>query len=411
MASIDDQWFVKDATGTAAPTAMNGKGLRYRVRYRNPQGKSRTKSFAKASDAKNFLATVETSKLTGSYVDPGRAKVTVGSVADQWLAGKIGLKPTTRARYEVALKVHVRPQWGRTSLDRIEHSAVQTWLAELSQSGQSGASVRKSYGVLSSILDLAVRDKRLPANPARGVDLPALNQSRRKYLSAVQVFELADAAATPVDRGYWLATDPAFGQYRLAVFVMAYCGLRWSELAALKVSSVDILRRRLEVAEAVTEINGGRVTWGTPKSHERRSVPIPRFLSEDLAIHLAGKTAGDLVFSAPEGGVMRNRNARRAWFDRAAVAIDEPGLTPHELRHTAASLAVSAGANIKAVQRMLGHASAALTLDVYADLFEDDLDEVAERLDVVARAASVSPLRRGADVVSLNSASRKAVTQ
>ncbi|MGC5309245.1 tyrosine-type recombinase/integrase [Micromonospora zamorensis] len=57
------------------------------------------------------------------------------------------------------------------------------------------------------------------------------------------------------------------------------------------------------------------------------------------------------------------------------------GLTPHELRHTAASLAVAEGANVKAVQRMLGHASAAMTLDVYADLFEDDLDQVADRLD------------------------------
>jgi integrase len=56
----------------------------------------------------------------------------------------------------------------------------------------------------------------------------------------------------------------------------------------------------------------------------------------------------------------------------------------HDLRHTAASLAISAGANVKAVQRMLGHASAAMTLDVYADLFDDDLDHVAGRLDEAA---------------------------
>ena len=59
------------------------------------------------------------------------------------------------------------------------------------------------------------------------------------------------------------------------------------------------------------------------------------------------------------------------------------GFHPHELRHTAASLAVSAGANVKAVQTMLGHASAAMTLDTYADLFDDDLDAVADRLDEV----------------------------
>jgi Phage integrase family len=85
--------------------------------------------------------------------------------------------------------------------------------------------------------------------------------------------------------------------------------------------------------------------------------------------------------------VLRNRNARAAWFDAAARAIGEPGLTPHELRHTAASLAIKSGVNVKAVQRMLGHASAAMTLDRYADLFDDDLDEVADRLGAL-RAAS-----------------------
>lgn len=64
-----------------------------------------------------------------------------------------------------------------------------------------------------------------------------------------------------------------------------------------------------------------------------------------------------------------------------------PRVTAHDLRHTAASLAISAGANVKAVQRMLGHASAAMTLDTYADLFEDDLDVVSDALDAARRAA------------------------
>ena len=106
-------------------------------------------------------------------------------------------------------------------------------------------------------------------------------------------------------------------------------------------------------------------------------MPLPRFLVEELTAHLAGRSAHDLVFTTVNGEVLRNRNARRSWFDRAAAAIGEPGLTPHELRHTAASLAVSSGANVKAVQRMLGHASAAMTLDIYTDLFDSDLDAVA----------------------------------
>lgn len=174
------------------------------------------------------------------------------------------------------------------------------------------------------------------------------------------------------------------------MLVLAYCGLRWSELAALRVENVDLLRRRFDIAQAVTEVNGGKLVWNTPKNHERRTVPIPRFLVDEIATHLAGRGRNELVFAASEGGVLRNRNARRSWFDAAAAAIGEHGLTPHELRHTAASLAVSAGANVKAVQRMLGHASAAMTLDRYADLFDDDLDAVAERLHGIRESLTLS---------------------
>jgi integrase len=65
-----------------------------------------------------------------------------------------------------------------------------------------------------------------------------------------------------------------------------------------------------------------------------------------------------------------------------------PSITPHDLRHSAASLAVSSGANVKADQQMLGHAKASMTLDVYADLFEDDLDGVAVRLDAAIKSAA-----------------------
>jgi integrase len=75
------------------------------------------------------------------------------------------------------------------------------------------------------------------------------------------------------------------------------------------------------------------------------------------------------------------RNFRRNVFDPAVRAAGLDGLTPHDLRHTAASLAVSSGANVRAVQRMLGHKSAAMTLDVYSGLFDDDLDALAERMD------------------------------
>ena len=185
------------------------------------------------------------------------------------------------------------------------------------------------------------------------------------------------------------------------VLVLAYTGIRWGELAALRVSRVDLMRRRIHIAESVTEINGGRLDWGMPKTHERRWVPVPRFLVGPLSEQITGKSGDDLVFTGVKGAVLRVRGARRSWFDRAVRAAGVPaGFHPHELRHTAASLAVSAGANVKAVQRMLGHATASMTLDVYADLFDDDLEAVADRLDDVARSAD---FLRTADVISINS--------
>jgi integrase len=122
-------------------------------------------------------------------------------------------------------------------------------------------------------------------------------------------------------------------------------------------------------------------------------VPLPRFLVDELARSVVNRPGDELAFPSPQGAVLRNRNARYGGFDDADRAAGVAGLTPHELRHTAASLAVSSGANVKAVQRMRGHASAVVTLDRYADLFDDDLDEVADRLDRL-RATSCG---RGAD--------------
>ena len=90
--------------------------------------------------------------------------------------------------------------------------------------------------------------------------------------------------------------------------------------------------------------------------------------------------------------MLRNRTFRRGWFNDAAEQIGIPGLTPHELRHTCASLAVSAGANVKALQRMLGHSSAKETLDTYSDLFDEDLDSVAVALNATGAALNVGKL-------------------
>lgn len=129
----------------------------------------------------------------------------------------------------------------------------------------------------------------------------------------------------------------------------------------------DMLRRRVNVSRSVTESGG--LAWSTPKTWERRSVPFPASLAEELSAAMVGKGRDALVFTDQRGGVLRNSNWRARVFGPAVAKCQKadetfPSITPHDLRHTAASLAVSAGANVKAVQRMLGHAKASMTLDV-----------------------------------------------
>jgi integrase len=124
------------------------------------------------------------------------------------------------------------------------------------------------------------------------------------------------------------------------------------------------------------------------KDHQARTVPISAIVSEELATFRADHKPSDLVFPSANRTPLRNRNFRRDVFDDV---VEDLGLdiTPHNLRDTAASLAIQAGASVVAVARLLGHESAATTLNHYAGLFPSDLDDVAKRLDDAARKAIV----------------------
>jgi integrase len=279
----------------------------------------------------------------------------------------------------------VLPTWSAVPLSAVTHADVSAWVTALAAQGLAPATVRQAHRVLSLVLSLAVRDGRLARNPADKVRLPRAASPEKRFLTHAQVAALAEAA----------------GDDGIVIRVLAYCGLRFGELAALRVSRVDLMRRRIVVAEAVTEI-AGHLVLGTPKAHQKRSVPIPRSIAEDLAPLLAGKSPDDFLFTSPQGGALRPMNFRRRRFDPAARAAGMDGLTPHELRHTAASLAVSSGANVKAVQRMLGHKSAAMTLDVYSGLFDDDLDALAERMDAAAARNPADSVRTAGVVVGFD---------
>lgn len=342
---------------------------RWRARYRDARGHEHSRHFKRKIDAQNFLDQVTTAVQTGMYVDPRRSRVTVGEWSKRWLATKVDVKATTYRGYDSMLRTHVVPRWGDVSLAEITHEQIAAWVGALSATGLSASTVRLAHRVLSLVLGLAVRDGRLARNPALGVPLPRQSKGEQIYLTHDEVDRLADAA----------------GEYRLVLLFLAYTGVRYGEMAALRVKSIDWLRRRALISDAVADVNGHAV-FSTPKNHHRRSVPIPRFLLDELSAYVAGKDPEDFVFAAQKGGVLHLRNFRRMVFDPAVIRAGMPGLTPHALRHTAASLAIAAGANVKVVQTMLGHKSATMTLDLYGHLFDDQLNEVADAMDAARQA-------------------------
>jgi integrase len=224
----------------------------------------------------------------------------------------------------------------------------------------------------------------LPANPAVKLKLPKQVRSSKLYLTHDQVAALAKAVGNR-PHGRELGYDTL-------ILTMAYCGLRWGEVSGLRVHDVDLVKRRLMIRQTVVADKGYQRVEA-PKDYEHRAIPIPGFLVEPLKQQMAHNGPDASVFYGKITRTwLRNHAFRKGWFNPAAIEVGLPGLTPHELRHTAASLAISAGANVKAVQRILGHASAAITLDVYSDLFDTDLDTVADALDDAAMKSDVGKM-------------------
>ena len=367
MASIESY---KTATGEK----------RYQVRYRKPDHSStRKRGFKTKAQAEAFEHEQMAAINSGQFIDDSRANTTISALVLPWLENKKGiLKPSAFKSLESSWRNQVEGHWGSRKISSIRHSEVQTWVSNMSID-YSATSVIRAYGILSAVLDVAVRDRRILANDARGIDLPRKVSKRRPYLTMEQVEVLA-------------ANSKNFGTL---VYTLAYTGLRWGEVTELRLKDFDALRKRLAVNGNAVDVSG-TIIVGTPKNHTIRSVGVPGFLVELLARECEGKSPNSLIFGDGLNHVRRPTSGR-GWFESAVRQSQEidatfPRVTPHDLRHTAASLAISKTSNPKIVQRMLGHKSAAMTLDTYADLFEDDLDTVAAQLDAARFERSVSIL-------------------
>lgn len=397
---ITDRWTRSPVDRHGNPqdpkTKDHGKGARWRVDWYElqPDGtrKLRGKSLRTKPLAEDFLAKIEHDIRSGVFQSAEGARKTVQEASAGWLTAKRRVKHSTRNAYRRDLDTWVLPAWGGRKLATIKRAEVEAWVTALldgtapreykiefadeAERGKLGPSrVRRLYNVLSSVLKYSVKHGWILTNAAAGVELPEIEDTEQVFLTIEELESLADAAE--------LASD------RALILTLGYVGLRIGEAAALRVCDVDLKTRRATIRATVTEDEHGKATIGTPKTGRTRVVPLTRFLVKILRPLIAEQDPEMFVFRSPRGAGINVHNWRaRQWRDAVAGAgLDEIGLTPHKLRHTAASMAIAAGADVKLVQTMLGHKDATETLNTYGHLWPDRLDEVTTRLEKARRKA------------------------
>jgi integrase len=258
------------------------RGDSWRARYHGPDGRERNKSFRRKSDAERWLAQQRSFIAQDDWVDPSRGRITFGEYALAWLDSRTDLKPKTRYQYSSLLTLYVLPTWRTVPLAKVTFEGLSEWVARLSLGDLGPSGIRQSVFVMSAALDHAVRSGRIRSNPAHGLGLPRPRRRDYVFLTHGQLRALADEA----------------GSWRVFVVVLGYTGLRWGEATALRVCDIDLARRRVNLRRAFSDV-GGHVVLGTPKSHQSRTVPVPRFLARELSASTADKHADDLVFTMP----------------------------------------------------------------------------------------------------------------
>lgn len=342
------------------------KGRAWRVQYRSPDGRSRTKQgFRTKTEAQAWADKNATDVRTGDWIDPNAGKVTIGEVAVPWEANLTHLKPKTRHDMLAVWRNHVEPQWGGRQVAGIKPSEVQAWVSSLDR---SASLVRQAHAVLAQILDLAVMDRAVRENPARGVKLPRKGAARKVYLTAEQLGLLVGECT----------------RYQELVWLLGTVGLRWGEAAALRVRDVNVLRNRISIERNAVTV-GSEVVIGTPKTHEVREVSVPVSVMRMLGPVMEGKGPDELLWPRRDGTPMKPPTHGKWYYNALDRCMEKypdfPRVTPHGLRHVAAGLMISAGANVLAVRNQLGHSSAAITLDVYSALWDEDLEAVGSAVE------------------------------
>ena len=291
--------------------------------------------------------------------------------------------PGTLAGYEAEAARTFLPRLGELPVDMIDRRTVAEWIRwQLRQptarwraaaaraaaappprpepplATVSPKTVRNAHALLSAVLGLAVQEGILPANPARGADLPDDDVEEERGIFS---------------RAEWARFYAAMSEsYQPLLIVLLVTGARWGEATALQVRDLDVAARVIHVRRAWKKGKEGAVL-GVPKTARgRRTIMLPDWAVETLEPLTTGRAADEFLLTAPGGGVIhRTEFVERHWKPALAAAGIAKHLTPHSLRHTFASWALMDGVLAQVVQHRLGHESLQTTSRVYAHLLLD----------------------------------------
>lgn len=307
---------------------------------------------------------------SGEWLDPRRGRVPLETVAEVWLASRSTVKRRTLESDTGVWRNYIAPRWRARPVASITAAEVSMWMGDLMGQGLARSTVTRALATLRSLLAFAVADGRVAVNVAAAVKAPPGGQARREgqILSLPELGALAAACR---------------GLYCELVVVLGLEGLRWGELAGLQVGDrVSVPGQGLRLSRAVLCSNGGGAMYvDSLKNRRARTVPLVAAVVPIVERWAEGKPSDGWLFHAPEGGPLRETNWKRSVGWREAVtAIGRPQLRVHDLRHTAASVWLGSGADPKVVQRVLGHASAAMTMDLYGHLIDRNLWAAAAQL-------------------------------
>jgi len=342
---------------------------RYRVRYRSPDGRERSKTFSRRPDAVRFASSVEADIIRGTWRDPRAGRRTLASWADEYFEGAIHKRATTLARDRSVYGAHIEPQLGAMPLAAITPLDLRRFVEDLA-TRFAPASVRTYYGVLRAILNAAVDVDLIVASPCRRIRLPTDPPVEKRRLSPIEITLLAQEMPN---------------QYRPMVYLAGVLGLRWQEIAGLRVSRVDLLHGTIRIVEAVAEAGGVVYMADVKSARSRRMLDLPPFLRAMLAEHMNKLSLGpdDLLFRSPTGGPLRPANYRNRIWNPAVRRSGLDGLTFHGLRHSAAGLMREVGAQEHVVQTRLGHGSPRVTSEVYGWITPATSEAVTRGLEML----------------------------